>query len=274
MKKAYFTAEENFEQMIHKALQGKEIFSLDLIDTGWTNIVYEAHTNEGDFFFRFPRNDFWVAAIKKDAKFTSFIHGKTKFNTVKLELLYDQGRTFSIHKKFPGETLANKMEHLSSEEIKIVAHEMADFMVQLHQIKVRKNDDWIQISDFLNGLVTTFYSEEDKAFWKKDSFFNETQKCFVHGDLNSSNVIIDEKNHVTAIIDFGFAGVGDKYSDIARILSRVCPENYKNEMIEQYEKLSNEAIDRQVLNDKIDTWKKIDQGYINYMKRSDPSVRV
>ena len=274
MKKAYFTAEENFEQMIYKALQGKEIFSLDLIDTGWTNIVYEVHTNEGDFFFRFPRNDFWVAAIQKDAKFTSFIHGKTKFHTVKLELLYDEERPFSIHKKFPGETLANKMDHLSSEEIKIVAREMADFMVQLHSIKIGTNHEWPKISDFLNGLVTTFYSEEDKAFWKKDSFFDETQKCFVHGDLNSSNVIIDENNHVAAIIDFGFAGIGDKYSDIARILNRACPESYKKEMIEHYEKLSNEKIDKQVLEDKIHIWKKIDNGYINYMKRSDPSVRV
>lgn len=272
MKKTYFTAEENFEKIIQKALKGKKIFSLNLIETGWTNIVYEVHTDEGDFFFRFPRNDFWVAAIKKDAKFTQFIHGKTDFNTVKLELLYDEGRPFSKHKKFPGETLANKMENLSAEEIKIVTREIADFMVQLHSIKIGANDEWTKISDFLDGL-SAFFSKEDKAFWKRASFFDETQKCFVHGDLNSSNVIIDENNHVAAIIDFGFAGFGDKYSDIARIIGR-CPESYKEEMISQYELFSNCAIDRCILDDKIETWRNIDHGYINYMKRSDPSVKV
>ena len=91
----------------------------------------------------------------------------------------------------------------------------------------------------------------DKVYIKKDN------NCLVHGDLNSSNVLLDENNHVTAFIDFGFAGYGNKYFDIARIIGR-CPEQFKDSIVKNYEKYENKQLDEKTLNTEIGIWTNID----------------
>jgi len=272
LKKTYFTLNEDFEKIIKNSLSGKDIISINPISTGWTNMVFEVATTEGDFFFRFPRNDFWKRAIEKDAKFSQFISDKTDFNTVYLHLLYDKDRPFSIHKKISGQTLADKMDDLTPEELNSISKEISRFMVQLHSIAVNEMDSWPELCNFLDELVVSFFNSEDKEFWNRDTFCDENQICLVHGDLNSSNILLDENNHVTAIIDFGFAGFGDKYSDIARVLSRSYKyDDYKSDIINNYENFSKSSLDKNVLDNKIITWKKIDNGYINYMKSNKNS---
>ena len=130
MIKNYFTLDEDFRPIIQNALPQATIYSLKSITTGWTNIVYEVNTNQGDFFFRFPRDDFWARTIVKDYEFAKFIDGKTDFNTVKLELLYNQGRPFSMHKKIKGTVLADKLNDLTPEEIAVVSSDIAKFLFQ------------------------------------------------------------------------------------------------------------------------------------------------
>jgi hypothetical protein len=67
-----------------------------------------------------------------------------------------------------------------------------------------------------------------------------------------------------AVIDFGFAGFGNKYNDISRVIHR-CPE-LKNEILANYEAFQNHEISKDAVEKDIDTWDKIDTGYINYMK--------
>jgi hypothetical protein len=99
MIKKFFALDENFDKMIQDALPGQEINSVMPVSTGWTNIVYEVNTNNGNYFFRFPRDDFWIRTIVKDCQFANFIHGKTDFNTADLKLNYNNSRPFSVHKK-------------------------------------------------------------------------------------------------------------------------------------------------------------------------------
>ena len=91
--------------------------------------------------------------------------------------------------------------------------------------------------------------------------------CLVHGDFNSSNVLVDDDNNFKAVIDFGFGGYGNKYNDISRIIGR-CPSNFKDCIVKNYELISGEDLDIDVLDENIDIWSKIDQGYINYMKKN------
>lgn len=272
MLKDYFSLDEDFSRIIKNSLSDKEIINIKPISTGWTNIVFEVSTTAGNYFFRFPRDNFWIRTIVKDYEFSKFINGKTDFNTVKLELHYDNGRPYSIHKKIEGIVLADVMNDLSNEQIKTVSKDISKFMYQLHNIKFDSNDIFditnigLNLTDFLNELLDLHVSQNDKVFWKYEEFKNKEHDTLVHGDLNSSNILLDDNNHVTAIIDFGFGGFGNPYFDIARIIGR-CPDSFKDEIISSYEQLSNEQLNYPLLNDEIRVWSNIDNSYINYMRK-------
>lgn len=267
----FFDINENFEGIIKQNLKDKKIYHLNLIPTGWTNIVYEVKTNEGNYFFRFPRDEFWSRTIIKDFQFANYIYGKLDFHTIKLELFYDNQRPYSRHRKISGTPLAEKMLNLNDTAIEQVCDEISQFMFQLHHLPYHSEDIFnistigLNLTDFLDELLTLHVSPKDRVFWSTAKKKRKLENCLVHGDLNSSNILLDDANHVTAIIDFGFGGFGNKYDDIARIIGR-CPNNFKNKFIKGYEKYSNLKLDMKLLDFTIDTWNQIDQGYINYMK--------
>lgn len=272
MLKDYFSLDEDFSRIIKNSLSDKEIINIKPISTGWTNIVFEVSTTAGNYFFRFPRDNFWIRTIVKDYEFSKFINGKTDFNTVKLELHYDNGRPYSIHKKIEGIVLADVMNDLSNEQIKTVSKDISKFMYQLHNIKFDSNDIFditnigLNLTDFLNELLDLHVSQNDKVFWKYEEFKNKEHDTLVHGDLNSSNILLDNNYHVAAIIDFGFGGFGNPYFDISRIIGR-CPVTFKDEIINSYEELSCKDLDYNTLNKEIKIWENIDNSYINYMRK-------
>lgn len=271
MKDRYFRLSDNFREIISKVIADKKIDTMTLIPTGWTNIVYEVKTDDGSYFFRFPRDEFWSRTIVKDYEFTQYIYGKTNFNTIKLELFYDNERPFSMHKKIEGTPLAEKMNELNEEQITCISNEIAQFMNEIHNLDYSKskifktNNIGLELKDFLDELLSFHITEENRQFWKMVPNVKEETNCLVHGDLNSSNILLDENNHIAAIIDFGFAGYGNKYDDIARIIGR-CPDTFRDKIVNSYEECSNINLSEQILNQNIETWNNIDNAYIDYMK--------
>jgi len=272
MIKKFFVPEEDFASMIKSALPGKEIKKLNLITTGWTNIVYEAETENESYFFRFPRDDFWIRTIVKDCEFAGFVKGKTSYTTSDLKLLNDNNRFFSMHQKVKGQALTEKMNDLNAEEIEKLSYEISDFMYQLHSMPFEKEEIFscdnigLDLVDFLNELIEMHLDQENKTFWKYQEFRKKDNTCLVHGDFNPGNIIVDENNHIAAVIDFGFGGFGNKYFDISRIIGRL-PANFKEPIIRNYEKISGEKLDYKMLETETDIWSHIDSGYIKYMQK-------
>lgn len=270
MEKTYFELTDNFENIIKNTLNNKQIIDFNQISTGWTNIVYEVETTDGNFFFRFPRDEFWSRTIVKDYEFAKYVYGKTDFNTVQLELFYDNGRPFSVHKKIQGIPLANVMNNLTNEQIKNISDEIAKFMYQLHNINYENSKIFtvdnigLNLTDFLDELLNAHIDKNDMIFWNPTTIISN-DNCLVHGDLNSSNILLDQNFHVSAIIDFGFSGFGNAYNDIGRIIGR-CPDSFKNDIIKSYEEYSNSKLDNNILTTNITTWTNIDNSYINYMR--------
>ena len=156
------------KKIIKNALPNKTILSTHCVTTGWTNIVYEVCTSEQNFFFRFPRDDFWAKTIIKDYEFSKFIYGKTDFNTVQLHLLYDNNRPFSMHQKIEGTVLADKINDLTPEEVKIVSNDIAKFMFQLHSLEFDKdlvfqtNNIGLDLVSFLDELLNVHVDSIEK----------------------------------------------------------------------------------------------------------------
>ena len=274
----FFSLDENFNTIIKNALKenfnSQEVLNMEQISTGWTNIVYKVKADNGTYYFRFPRDEFWERTIVKDYEFAKYIKGKTSFNTVDLKLGIDNDRPFSIHKEIPGKPLAEVMDTLSKEDIEKVSGQIAKFMYELHTAKYDKDKVFdsadnigVHLNDFITELLEKHVSDEDLKFWKVSDFKTKDNEnlCLVHGDLNSSNVLLDENNNVTAIIDFGFGGFGNKYFDISRIIGR-CPVSFKEPIIKAYQKLEEDSLNKDEVEKNINTWSNIDQGYINYMR--------
>ncbi|MBR1540935.1 MAG: aminoglycoside phosphotransferase family protein [Clostridia bacterium] len=270
--KKFFVPNENFKNMIKQALPGKKIEKLDLISTGWTNIVYEAKTKDGEsFFFRFPRDNFWGRTIVKDCQFAKYIQGKTTYHTANLKLLENDERNFSMHQKVEGQALTDKMDKLNKEQIDQLSYEIADFMYQLHSMNYKKEEIFscdnigLDLVDFLDELIGLHLDASSRRFWNYNEFKHKDNSCLVHGDFNPGNIIIDENNHIAAVIDFGFAGFGNKYFDISRIIGRL-PADYKEPIIRHYEEISGQKLDYDMLETETKVWSDIDNGYIKYMK--------
>lgn len=272
----YFELGEDYEAIalrtLSEAVGATRIDALKPIDTGWTNIVCRVSCDKGDFYFRFPRDSFWERVIVKDCEFARYIDGKTSYKTVQLHLGHDQGRPFSFHREIPGVPLAERMNTMSDADVVKVSRQISQWMQELHALSFDPatifsvDNISLHLQGFIDELLTRHVSEADRAFWRPGNDFEEEPEgtCLVHGDFNSSNVLIDENNNVAAFIDFGFAGFGSKYFDIARIIGR-CPARFKQPIIDAYEEFQGKPLNMPTLNKDIDIWTNIDQGYINYM---------
>lgn len=52
MIKDYFSLDENFSEIIKRSLPDDKIINIKPISTGWTNIVFEVHTDCRKLFFQ------------------------------------------------------------------------------------------------------------------------------------------------------------------------------------------------------------------------------
>ena len=96
---------------------------------------------------------------------------------------------------------------------------------------------------------------------------------FVHGDLNIGNIILDDNDDIVAFIDFAFASLSERYSDLSRISCRVNTE-FLNDILTTYEKISNHKINPEKIAQRNKMWNYIEEQYIIYMKNNFPEIKV
>ncbi len=266
--KIFFTEDEPLDQIIAETFPEKEVKETKHILTGWTNIVIEVTTDDGAYFFRFPRNPFWSKMIVKDATVCNFVDGKTSFYTPQMKLCYDsKKRPFSVHQKIEGYTLGDRIYHLSHTALTGAAYDVAKFIKELSKIDLSKAPEKVKypLSDFLQELDDKHYEKHLDADHK---FIRETERNnLVHGDLNLGNILLDENDKVIGVIDFCFAGTGNPEMDVARILSRPVPKEFEEVFLAQFTDTTDVARMKKA-------WHNIDAGYADHIRTHFPEITL
>ena len=264
----FFTPNDPLNEIIKETFPDKRIEKTEHILTGWTNIVIEVTTDNGAWFFRFPRNPFWSKMIVKDAAVCNFVDGKTSFYTPQMKLCYDsEKRPFSVHKKIEGYTLGDRIYHLSHTALTGVAYDVAKFIKELSGIDLKEAPAKVKypLSRFLHELD---YEHYDKHIDKDHEYIKETElKNLVHGDLNLGNILLDENDKVIGVIDFCFAGTGNPNMDVARMISRPAPKEFEETLLSQFE-------DTEEINHMKEIWHDIDQGYAEHIRTNFPEINL
>jgi len=274
MSRNFFKPEDDLDSLIRKELP--KVTSTRQILTGWTNIVIEAETkDDGNYFFRFPRNPFWAKMIRKDAAFCQFVEGRTSFYTPSMRLGTDaKGRPFSIHKKIEGYSMTDRVYNLSHTTLTAAAHDCAKFVYELSRLSLPKTPKRIHypLTDFLRELDERHYDECSHIPEDHDYIADTDNGMVVHGDLNFGNILLDENDKMVAVLDFCFAGTGNPNMDISRILSRPAPEDFEKEFLAEYERLCGGDLDREQVAKMTQIWRRIDSGYVGHIQRAHPEI--
>lgn len=273
----YFNVNDDFEKIIKHKLN-KNFTTIERISNGWTNFVFKATTNENEsFFFRFPRNDFFSDALVKEVNYTNFVKDKISFKTTDLELKYDNGRPFSVHKQINGKNLYDVLDVLTLDKKKKLCDDICKFIFELQSINYLECQYISKLSTFLIDLA--HISKIDNKIYDftvhNELILKENTEKLVlnHGDLNPGNILINSNLEIEAILDFAFCSVSSNIDDLSRIIGRL-PDEFKPLLIESFEKIFNDKVDNISLNKHIKMWNYVDQNYIDYMKVTCPDVVV
>ncbi len=264
----FFTTKDPLDKIIAETMPERKIQKTEHILTGWTNIVIEVATDDGSYFFRFPRNPFWSKMIVKDAAVCNFVDGKTSFYTPQMKLCYDSlKRPFSVHKKIEGYTLGDRIYHLSHTAIASTAYDVARFIKELSAVDLKKAPAKVKypLSKFLRELD---YQHYEKHIDEDHKYITETETDnLVHGDLNLGNILLDKNDKVIGVIDFCFAGTGNPNMDVARIVSRPAPKEFEDAFLSHFDNLGEIPRMKQA-------WQHIDNGYAEHIRTHFPEINL
>jgi aminoglycoside 2''-phosphotransferase len=193
------------------------------------------------FVFRFPKQIEGIKTMVKEIKILNNIRGRLPLLIP--DPIYSSDPTQAVGEVFMGypmilgEPLRREVFNSIDDEaiLERFASQLAGFLKVLHNIPYRELGLDIEISDSLDEWIGLFskiqlhlyefmhsdacnrVTQHFESFFDTKEFHSFTP-VLRHGDFGSSNILFDPKSFkIIGILDFGFAGIGDRAIDLAAV---------------------------------------------------------
>ena len=134
-----------------------------------------------------------------------------------------------LNGKFLNPEIYNQMTKIENADLK---YDIAMFLKQMHSLdyteiknyiidnkqncleeyEILKNNIYDKLSETEKDYIENFYTKLSKT-----TVFDD-KKCLCHNDFSCNHLLLDDNNKLTAIIDFGDAGIIDEYCDFLYLL--------------------------------------------------------
>ena len=248
---------EKAQQMIHKQFPELEIQDIRLLGKGFDNTVIQI--NE-DYVFRFPRRNVAMHLIEVENQVLPAIVGRLPLKIP--EPIFFGKPTEDFPYSFTGyKIVQGKTPYRESLEKKTIsAQRFAHFLKRLHQISVPEAMEYGVTFDHKRRLDISFRREQlvENAKLAKDlgyqeqadvvlayidsvkPFGHKEEVSLVHGDIHIRNVLLDNEDLLTGIIDWGDVHVGHRAIDLSFIYSYF-PTRARQSFFEIYGTIDDET---------------------------------
>ncbi len=242
---------EFYKKNIYNQLN-ETVIEFSLLERGACNNIYLFKTITGKLYClkeeRFDKLDGEVNDILTEANLIEFLYNKSVIYTPKISFVLKKHKTY-CYEYIKGETLDTKWDQITKEERMLIMKDIGKYHAELYNkipaketlligVKNDRDDFNTHISNTLNKLnkinknsklyTNTLKMQES---YKKTKF-DDSIKCFLHGDLHKGNILIN-KNKLVGVVDFGKSTVGDVHKDFSHHM-RHYPE-YIDIVIKSYE---------------------------------------
>jgi aminoglycoside 2''-phosphotransferase len=235
-----------------KQSMNKEAFYLESIREPYPSLdIHSArlHTREGQFndilfvnddlIFRFPRYEEGIQDFLREIEILQTLQGRVSLpipDPIYVNSgIVSVGNVFMGYKLLPGKPLFREVLNEIKDELILesLAWQLANFLYGLHTLAPASLGLDLPINDGLAKSKTLYFDIQQHLFplmrpGARDSvtshfeeYFNNPslhayQPAIIHGDFGGSNILF-ERDKITGIIDFSFAGLDDPARDIAAV---------------------------------------------------------
>lgn len=185
--------------------------------------------------FRFAKGEFGLQSLARDKQVLRTINPHI---SLPIPTPLNMGEDFIVYRWLAGVDFTRKViQQMDEQAVEEVANQLATFLKQLHGITV---DDslpktsapsnrafWVNRQREVERMIYPLLLKHQRD-WAEDLF--ETMLAdpndlayeprLIHGDLAPYHILFDSAaNHLSGVIDFGVAGLGDPATDIGSLLT-------------------------------------------------------